>query len=281
VARSDLPLPQLELPKLRGFGETSRTDSWWVQPIVVFIGLGAFVLYATWAAFQGRNYFYDGGGAHYLSPFYAPLLYGQPNEPRWFDATSPSWWPAFLPFSPALLILGAPVGFRMTCYYYRGAYYKAFWGDPPNCAVGEPGFRGERYRGERWLPLVLQNAHRYFFYVAALFILLLAYDGVRAFFFHTEEGTRFGVGLGSVILLLNAFFLGMYTFGCHCARHLAGGHVDQQSKAPIRHACWTCVSALNQRHMMWAWISLIWVGGSDVYVRLLASGVISDPHIIF
>lgn len=281
MARTEVSLPQLKLPPMRGFGETSRTDSWWVQPVVVFIGLAAFVVYATWAAFQGKNYFFDGGGAHYLSPFYAPLLFGQANEPRIFAATMPGWWPGWLPFSPALLILGAPVGFRMTCYYYRGAYYKAFWGDPPNCAVGEPSFRGENYRGERWLPLVLQNAHRYLFYIAAVFILFLFYDGIRAFFFHTESGgITFGVGVGSIVLLLNAVFLGMYTFGCHCARHIAGGHVDQPSKTPVRQACWTCVSALNKRHMMWAWISLIWVGSSDVYVRLLASGTISDWRIL-
>jgi hypothetical protein len=43
------------------------------------------------------------------------------------------WWPAALPFSAALLILWAPGGFRFTCYYYRGAYYKAFWQDPTAC----------------------------------------------------------------------------------------------------------------------------------------------------
>ena len=50
----------------------------------------------------------------------------------------PGWWPAFLPFSAAMLILWAPGGFRFTCYYYRGAYYKAFWADPVSCTVGEP-----------------------------------------------------------------------------------------------------------------------------------------------
>ncbi|MFO0875279.1 MAG: hypothetical protein U0575_15095 [Phycisphaerales bacterium] len=156
MATTDLPLPQL-----RKFGETSRRDAWWLQPTVVLIGLTAFLVYTTWAAFQGRNYFYDGGGAHYLSPFYSPLLFGQPNEPRWFGATQPAWWPGWLPFSSALLILVAPAGFRFTCYYYRGAYYKAFWGDPPNCAVGEPSLRQE-HRGENKLLLILQNAHRSF-----------------------------------------------------------------------------------------------------------------------
>ena len=68
-------------------------------------------------------------------------------------------------FSPALLILPFPGLFRVTCYYYRGAYYKAFWADPPACAVGEP---RKRYRGEAAFPLIVQNIHRYFLYVALL-----------------------------------------------------------------------------------------------------------------
>jgi hypothetical protein len=71
------------------------------------------------------------------------------------------------PFSPAFLIMWIPAGFRFTCYYYRGAYYKAFWLDPVNCAVGEP---RKTYLGERYLPLILQNVHRYFFYLAVVFI---------------------------------------------------------------------------------------------------------------
>src|SRR5262245_9355556 len=237
---------KLSLPLARGFGETSRRDLWWVQPLVVFLVLGGFVIYATWAALQGQYYTYG----PYLSPFYSPELWG-PSEHAWFGA-KPGFWPDWLPFSPALLILGIPVGFRMTCYYYRGAYYKAFWADPPNCAVGEPGFRGTKYRGERKWPLLIQNIHRYFFYLAAIFILLLAYAAFWAFWFHdpaTPIAARsgmgqFGVGVGSLVLLINVILLGGYTFGCHCARHIAGGHVDQPSNTPVRHACWSCVSAL-------------------------------------
>src|SRR5688500_13218715 len=141
----------------RRFGQTMRPDAWWVQPLVVFTILGAFVVYATWAAFQGRYYTYG----PYLSPFYAPELFG--DSPHAWFGPKPGWWPGWLPFSPALIILPFPGLFRFTCYYYRGAYYKAFWADPPNCAVGEP---RNAYLGERSLPLVLQNVHRYFLYVA-------------------------------------------------------------------------------------------------------------------
>ena len=43
------------LPKQRGFGETTRTDAWWMQPLAVFLGFSAFIVYSTWAAFQGTD----------------------------------------------------------------------------------------------------------------------------------------------------------------------------------------------------------------------------------
>ena len=118
----------------RGFGETMRRDAWWAQPLLTFVVLGSFVVYATWAALQGNHYEYG----PYLSPFYSPLLFGEGSH-SWFGPLArPGWLPGAVPFSAAMLILWAPGGFRFTCYYYRGAYYKAFWADPPSCAVGEP-----------------------------------------------------------------------------------------------------------------------------------------------
>ena len=179
----------------RGFGETMRRDAWWGQPLLTLVVLGGFVVYATWAALQGDHYEYG----PYLSPFYSPLLFGE-GPHSWFGPLArPGWWPGALPFSAAILILWAPGGFRFTCYYYRGAYYKAFWADPPSCAVGEP---RKGYRGENSFPLILQNVHRYFLYLALAFLFVLAWDVWKAMWF-TNPATgqeSFGIGVGTLVL---------------------------------------------------------------------------------
>ncbi|MBX9626542.1 MAG: hypothetical protein K2X82_22265 [Gemmataceae bacterium] len=261
-------MPVVSLPmRSRGFGETSRRDRWWLTPVAVVLGLGGFIVYSTWAALQGQHYTFG----PYLSPFYSPELWGD-SEHAWFGKLPPGW-PGWLPYSPALLILWAPAGFRLTCYYYRGAYYKAFWADPPACAVGEP---RKGYIGESNWPLRIQNIHRYFLYVAVLFIGMLAWDAAKAYWF--DDG--FGVGVGSLVLTVNAVLLAGYTFGCHSLRHLVGGRIDCVSKAPTCHKLYKGCSALNKRHMLWAWMSLCSVMSADLYVRLCSMGVWRDYRII-
>src|SRR6187549_2633124 len=184
----------------RKFGETTRRDAWWLQPLLVFLALSTFLVYATWAAFQGTHFEYG----PYLSPFYSPLLFG--SSPHAWFGPDPTWWPSALPYSAALFILWAPGGFRFTCYYYRGAYYKSFWADPPGCSVGEP---RKRYLGERSFPLILQNVHRYFLYLALLFIVVLLHDAWKAMWFTDAAGhVSFGIGLGTIVLTVNAILLG-------------------------------------------------------------------------
>jgi hypothetical protein len=189
----------------------------------------------------------------------------------------PDWWPAIVPFSAAMLILWAPGGFRFTCYYYRGAYYKAFWADPPSCAVGEP---RSSYWGEKKFPLIMQNVHRYFLYVAILFVFILTYDGIRSLFFTAPDGSKhFGLGVGSIVLIANPILLALYTFGCHSFRHLVGGKKDVLSTSPARKTAYDCVSCLNRRHMLYAWISMFYVGFADLYVRLCDMGIWHDWRI--
>ncbi|MGB7070438.1 MAG: hypothetical protein WBD22_13170 [Pyrinomonadaceae bacterium] len=253
-------------------GETMRRDLWWVQPLVTFLGFFAFIVYSTWAAFQGEHYTFG----PYLSPFYSPEIFG--DSPHSLFGPMPNWLPSWLPITPAFLILWAPGGFRFTCYYYRGAYYKAFWADPPACAVGEP---RKGYRGENWFPLILQNVHRYFLYIALIFILILGYDAWSAMWFYDEGGpANFGIGAGTLVLTVNVFLLGGYTLGCHSLRHLVGGAWDVLSNRPTRMKAYNCVSALNKRHMLFAWLSLFWVGFSDFYVRMCSMGIWTDIRIL-
>jgi hypothetical protein len=259
-------MPQIDVPLSRaGFGQTQRADSWWVQPLTVFVGLAAFIVYSTWAALQGQHFRFG----PYLSPFYSPELFG-PAHGGWFGP-NPTWMPVWV--TGAMLILWAPGGFRLTCYYYRGAYYKAFWADPPSCTVGEP---RKTYLGERSFPLILQNVHRYFLYLALLFIAILARDVWDAFWF---DG-RFGIGVGTLVLLTNFVLLTSYTLGCHSLRHLVGGFRDRLAGAPARKRVYDCVSCLNHRHMLFAWCSLCSVAFSDLYVRMCSMGIWTDLRIV-
>ena len=263
--------PQIAI-KQAGFGQTSRQDAWWVQPLLVFSGLSSFIIYSTWAAFQGDNYHWG----PYLSPFYSPEIFG--DSPHNLFGPKPLWYPNWLPWSPAFLILWAPGGFRLTCYYYRGAYYKAFWADPPSCAVGEP---RKHYCGENSFPLIIQNVHRYFLYLALIFLVLLGYDAWNACWFYNPNNgeNEFGIGMGTLVLILNWILLSGYTLGCHSLRHLVGGRLDQISQCMFQLKAYEGSSCLNKRHMLYAWMSLSSVGFSDIYVRLCSMGIWSDWRI--
>jgi hypothetical protein len=245
------------------FGVTDRKDNWWLQPLVQALGLGGLGAYATWAAFQGKHYLYTEGGRDYLSPFYSPLL-------------TPDWWP----LSPALLVLGAPLGFRGTCYYYRKAYYRAFFADPPGCAVGE--LRSKGYCGEAKFPFILQNIHRYLIYLAIPILFFLWWDIVRAFTFVNADGHHaFGIGGGSIAILVSNVLLTLYTFSCHSLRHIIGGRIDCFSctfAGETRRKAWSIASVLNGHHMAWAWWSLFGVCFADFYVRMCSMGVFRDPR---
>ena len=256
----------------RRLGETERRDVWWIQPLVVFLGLSTFIVYATWAAFQGEHYTYG----PYISPFYSPEIVG-PSAHSWFGPR-PASWPVWLPFSPALLILPIPGLFRFTCYYYRGAYYKAFWADPPSCTVGE---LRTSYWGENSFPLILQNIHRYMMFISVGILAILFIDVWKALWFRDPVTgiVSFGIGVGTLVLATNTFLLSGYLFGCHSMRHVAGGCVDRLSRAPLGQRTYDCVSCLNRRHMLWAWTSLCAVGFADLYVRLCSMGVWSDVRI--
>jgi len=252
-------------------GETQRRDAWWIGPLATALGLGGFVVYSTFRAVYAQHYQLGHGThtlanhAYLLSPFFSPLIVW-PGMPEWL--------------SPAFLILWAPGGFRLTCYYYRKAYYRAFFLDPPGCAVGEG---RQRYRGETRL-FLFQNLHRYFLYLALVFLVILAIDAVHACLWPVDgQGIAFGISVGTLVLVANVTLLSMYTFSCHSLRHLVGGNVDCFSCVALgqaRYKLWRSVSILNRNHMLWAWISLFMVGFADFYVWMVASGRIHDMRIL-
>jgi hypothetical protein len=245
---------------------TLRQDHWGIQPFAIVVFLTAFVIYTTWAAFQNKYYFV-GANVHrdLISPFYSPCVGGTCVPGAKFAFTW-SWWR----LSPALLILIFPGGFRLTCYYYRRSYYRGFWRSPPSCAVSDD---HKNYSGETRFPLILQNSHRYFFYAGLVFNVLLTYDAVLAF---RQPGLGWGVTVGTIVLTLNAILLWLYTLSCHACRHLCGGQVKSFKQHPLRYRFWKFVTPLNAKHMNFAWASLFVVALADVYVRLVASGVITD-----
>jgi hypothetical protein len=247
---------------------TLRQDRWWLSPLTTFVVFSAFVVYATVRAFWGSAYWV--ADYHYLTPFYSPCVSkGCIPEASHFGQVLPDvWWLPYAAFSLPFLLL-----FRLTCYYYRKAYYRSVWQSPPGCAVAEP---HSKYTGETKLPLIMQNLHRYFFYVAVLISLINTWDAILAF--HSPSG--FGFGLGNVILVVNVVLLWTYTISCHSCRHVTGGRLKHFSKHPIRYWMWTQISKLNTRHMQFAWITLATLVLTDFYIMLVASGAISDLRFI-
>ena len=160
--------------------------------------------------------------------------------------------------------------FRLTCYYYRKAYYRSFWLSPPACAVAEP---HRRYTGETRFPLIVPEP-------APLLLLRrrahLADQHLRRVpRVRTADG-GFGFGLGNIILLVNVVLLWAYTLSCHSCRHIIGGRLKHFSRHPVRYRAWTFVSRLNTRHMQLAWITLATLALTDFYIMAVSAGWISD-----
>jgi hypothetical protein len=247
----------------QGFLATRRRDAWWLAPSIqgiLFTILAGYLFFSgiVWTPLFGTPFEVDG----YLSPLFSPLI-------------RPDWLPTWI--SPGLFILWVPLGFRATCYYYRKAYYRFYFADPPGCTVGEPSIH-RRYRMETALPFILQNFHRYFLYLAFIPLFFLWVDAFASLF---PDG-RPRIGAGSVLFFVNVALLTGFSLSCNSLRHLAGGRVDCFScsrRTKVQYSLWQRLTILNTHHMAWAWVSFISVSLTDVYVRLLALGVLVDPAI--
>lgn len=247
--------------------KTLRNDRWWLPPLVTFLGLSAWVTYATVRVYM-HNHFWV-ADHHYLTPFYSPCITDRCGEAAEFGTPLPKNW--LIPeaaFTLPFLLL-----FRLTCYYYRKAYYRAFWLSPPACAVPD---KHTKYTGETRFPLLGQNLHRYAFYAAGIISLINTWDAIKAF--HSPGG--FGFGLGNVVLLINVIMLWAYTASCHSCRHIVGGRMKHFSKHPVRYRLWTFVSKLNARHMLLAWVTLGTLAFTDFYIMAVSATWITDLRFI-
>ena len=245
---------------------TLRKDSWWAYPTSVGLFLTITIAYSTWAGVFG------GSGYHvapYISPIFSPCLAVNCEEATF--RLIGEWW--FL--SPAIIVMWLPIFFRLTCYYYRKAYYRAFFFSPPACAVAEPIPSLPTRYGETRGPFLLQNLHRYFFYLMIANMVFLSWDTARAF--HFSDGWHLNVG--SLVFLVMIATMGLYMLSCHSCRHAVGGRLVKFSEAPLRYRSWKIVTKLNKRHGQYALASLLWIPVTDLYVRLVANGTITDFRI--
>lgn len=240
------PVPSAQKPASQG-----QHRLWWVEPALTLVVFGIFGLYSLWEVFTHNTGLYH----NYLSPYFSPDIFG-------------------IRLLPAMYVAWVPLIFRFSCYYYRREYYRGFFWDPPACAIAET---RKGYTGETKFPLNLNNLHRFALYLAIIVLIFLWKDAIQAFFF--KNG--FGVGLGSIIMLIDVILLSLYTFSCHAFRHLVGGRMDCFScalKPRASYSLYQRITQWNSRHHVWAWASMFSVWGTDLYIRLLIMGVIHDPR---
>lgn len=243
---------------------TLRRDPWWAYPFSMAAFLVVMIGYLTWAGLQTTNYYVE----PYLSPLYSPCLAANCKH-----VTFAAFGPWFM-LSPFIIVGWLPISFRVTCYYYRKAYYRSLFLLPPACAVVEP---RRKYFGETRFPYVIvQNLHRYFLYLMVVNMVFLTWDTIKTFFF--PDG--FGIGVGSLMFVVMIATMSLYMLSCHSCRHAVGGGVDVFSQAPVRYRLWKLVSRLNKQHGIYALASLLWIAVTDGYVRLVAMGVITDFRIL-
>ncbi len=231
-------------------------STWWLAPNVTLVVFSLFVLYSAWEVLTHNVGRYQ----NYLSPYFSP------DVGQWLG----------IRILPALFVAWIPLGFRASCYYYRREYYRGFFRNPAACGIPD---RSRQYRGETRPPMSWNYFHRFFLYLALVVVIFLWKDAVDGFWYRGHLDVR----LGSLILLADAILLSLYTFSCHAFRHLVGGNLDcftcQTRRLSPRYRWWRTISDLNQKHGLFAWASMFMVWGTDLYIRLLISGVVHDVRL--
>ena len=261
MVQTRVPLP------VRSFGQTKRPDAWWVYPLLTFLGLSAFVVYSTWAAFQGKHYTYG----PYLSPFYSPELFGD-SPHAWFGAA------AVVVAELAAVLAGAadPLGARpgsaspATTTAARTTR-RSGPTRPPAPSASRARATSARATAARppehppLLPVRRGAVHRH--------AGLRRDQGVLV----PTRRRSFGIGVGTLVLIVNVILLGGYTFGCHSLRHLIGGRHDCSVEvADVPQGC-TRLFELPEPQAHAVGVDEPVLGAfADLYVRLCSMGVWTD-----
>ena len=228
---------------------TLRVDRWWLPPLVTF-ALLAWLVYANVRTFMQRWYCVE--DYHYLTPFYSPCVIARVRaRSRRLRALGEFTPTPLIPY--AALSLPFLLGFRLTCYYYRKAYYRSFWLSPPACAVAEP---HAKYTGETRFPLILQNIHRYFFYAARGH---LAHQHLRrrSRVPRRRRRLRHRPRQRSILLVNVDRCSGPTRCRATPAGTSSAAGSTHFSKHPVRYWLWTRSRKLNARHMVLAWVTLV------------------------
>ena len=183
---------------------TLRHDRWWASPAATVVFLTAFVVYATWAVFQNAHY-YVGAAAHrdLISPFYSPCLTAAACRAP--AAASPDHVVDDLPGDPGRSA-GPLAGSGHLLLLPQGLL--------PELLAVATGLRRwptatPSYTGETRFPLILQNVHRYFFFIALIFNIILTIDAVMAFRLPGDGGI--GVSIGTLVLVTQRLLLWLYS----------------------------------------------------------------------
>ena len=177
-------------------------------------------------------------------------------------------------YSPTVLIVPIPGLFRLTCYAYRKDYHRHIFKHPVGCDNSDRGDKStRRYTGEKNAFFQLENMHRYLLYTGILLLPFFYYD------FYVSLAYNDSLRIGSLVILANALTLTAWTLSCHAFRHLIGGNID----------CYSCTSGgkqrkklfdvqtwWNKRHEAMAWLSLLVIFFTDLYIRALVAGINLD-----
>ncbi|MHB8567710.1 MAG: hypothetical protein ACYC7D_14745 [Nitrososphaerales archaeon] len=181
-------------------------------------------------------------------------------------------------YSPTVLIVPIPGLFRLTCYAYRKDYHRHIFRHPVGCENADRGDKQTRkYTGERNAFFQLENMHRYLLYTGILLLPFFYYD------FYVSLAYNDTLRIGSLVILSNALALTAWTLSCHAFRHLVGGNIDCYSCVPAgktRKKIFDAQTWWNKKHEAMAWLSLLVIFFTDLYLRALAAGINID-HVLF